>query len=60
MSMPSMKILPDQPSMILSKPNIIVLLPLPVRPTMPTFSPGRIVKFILLRTFYSYGLYLKL
>ena len=56
-SIPSITILPEEASRILKRPNIMELFPLPVRPTMPTLSPGLITRFKFLRTSPSYGLY---
>ncbi len=57
-SMPSITIFPEEASIILRRPSIIELLPLPVRPTIPIFSPASIVKLRFLSTSLSYGLYL--
>jgi len=56
-SVPSINILPEEAYKILKRPNIKELFPLPVRPTMPTLSPGFITRFKFLRTSPSYGLY---
>jgi hypothetical protein len=51
-SWPSISILPEDPSIILSNPNIKVLFPLPVLPTIPIFYPDLIIKLMFFKTSY--------
>lgn len=57
-STPSISILPPQSSIILVKARVMVLLPAPVLPTTPIFSPPLISIESSLRTFSVVGLYL--
>lgn len=58
-SFPSISIMPLDASRIRKRPSIMVLLPLPVRPTIPIFSPGWIVKLRCFKTSSLSGLYLR-
>jgi hypothetical protein len=57
-SWPSMSIYPECSSTILAKARLIVDLPAPVRPTMPTLCPGSTSNDKLCRTISVLGLYL--
>jgi len=59
MSIPSIKIDPDSISTILVNARDIVLLPAPVLPTIPIFSPLYISNDRFLSTNSLFGLYLK-
>ena len=57
-SISSINIFPFKASNILNKHNVIVLLPEPVLPTIPTLLPDSIVKFKSDKTISVSGLYL--
>ena len=55
---PSIEILPSESSSIRERARLIELLPAPVLPTMPIFSPAPTVKLKPLRTVSVFSLYL--